>query len=68
MSFKYNEQHMHALTSYCFVFALFHAHQVHLSLLQLNLLLPQFLTMQQLHTEILTQSGWRILDEHVLNE
>ncbi len=32
-----------------------HTHQIHLSFLQLCLLLPQFLTMQQLHTEILTE-------------
>lgn len=36
---------------------IWHTHQVHLGFLQLNLLLPQLLTVKQLHSEVLTQSG-----------
>lgn len=38
-----------------FAFDWWRTHQIHLCFLQLFLLLPQFLTMQQLHTEVLTR-------------
>lgn len=43
---------------------IWHTHQVHLSFLQLNLLLPQLLAVKQFHTEVLTQS-WKKRKEKI---